>query len=162
MSTQSDPHISLRPATSDDLKQILSIEVQSYPEPWKIDHFESELERPYTRALVLTDDETDTIVVGYIIYWIQAEGVSLLNLAVDPKWRGFGFGMKLMQAMIKEAVNEDISRIVLEVRESNQTAIALYESIGFKVTHKRKSFYSNGETALVMEIKTSEATGMVQ
>lgn len=152
---------SIRPLTDDDLKSVLLIEAQSYPEPWKAAHFEAELKKPYTRALVLTDDETDTVVVGYIVYWVQAEGISLLNVAVEPKWRGFGFGMKLMQEMIKEAVADDISRIVLEVRQSNESAIRLYESIGFKATHQRKNFYSNGETALVMEIKTSDASNMI-
>jgi ribosomal-protein-alanine N-acetyltransferase len=166
MSTHSEPSVgppvSLRPAVTDDLKQMLEIEVQSYPEPWKKTHFLDEMQKRHARILVLTDDDTDSIIIGYIIYWIQAEGVSLVNVAVDPKWRGFGFGMKLMQAMVKEAVHEDISRIVLEVRESNASAIALYHTIGFKVTHTRKGFYSNGETALVMEIKTSDAPRVVQ
>ena len=162
MSTNSEPAVSPRPAVEEDLKQILQIEVQSYPEPWKMSHFHDELKKPYTRAIVLTDDETDSIVIGYIVYWLQAEGVSLINVAVDPKWRGFGFGMRLMQTMINEAVKEDIPRIILEVRESNKNAIALYTSIGFKGTHTRKSFYSNGETALVMEIKTSEASSTIQ
>ena len=162
MSTASEPTFSLRPLTADDLPQVRAIETKSYPQPWTAQHFQVELDRPYTRALVLTDDDTDQIVVGYIVYWVQAEGISLLNIAVDPKWRGFGFGFNLMQAMIKEAVSEDISRIVLEVRESNQNAIALYERIGFKVTHRRKNFYADGETAFVMEIKTSEASHLLQ
>ena len=162
MSTESEPRVSARPAVEDDLKQILRIEAQCYPEPWKIAHFEEEFKKPFTRAIVLTDDETDSIVIGYIVYWLQAEGVSLLNIAVDPHWRGFCFGMKLMQTMIKEAVKEDIPRIILEVRKSNQAAIDLYTRIGFKVCHERKNFYSNGETALVMEIKTSEASGTIQ
>ena len=162
MSTKSEPRVSPRPAVEDDLKQILQIEVQSYPEPWKIGHFQDELKKPYTRAIVLTDDETDSIVIGYIVYWLQAEGVSLLNVSIDPKWRGFGFGMRLMQTMINEAVKEDIPRIILEVRASNKNAIALYHSIGFKVTHERTGFYANGETALVMEIKTSDATSTIQ
>ena len=162
MSTHSEPSVSLRPAVTDDLKQILEIEVMSYPEPWKKTHFLDEMQKRHARILVLTDDDTDSIIIGYIIYWVQADGVSLMNVTVNPKWRGFGFGMKLMQAMIKEAVYEDIPRIVLEVRESNIDAIGLYEKIGFKITHQRKNFYSNGETALVMEIKTSEASGMIQ
>ncbi len=162
MSTSSGIPVSIRPMVDDDLKQALQIEMQSYPQPWSLANFESELKNPITRALVLTDDETDSIVVGYIFYWVQAEGISLLNVAVDPKWRGFGFGMKLMQAMIKEAVQEDLPRIILEVRASNTGAIELYQSIGFIVTHERKRFYADGETALVMEIKTSDATGMIQ
>jgi ribosomal-protein-alanine N-acetyltransferase len=158
MSTQTEPTFSLRPAITDDLQQMLAIEVQSYPEPWKKTHFLDEMQKSHARLLVMTDDDTDSIIVGYIVYWLQADGISLLNVAVDPNWRGFGFGMKLMQAMIKEAVHEDIPRIILEVREGNSKAIALYNTIGFKVTHTRKNFYSNGETALVMEIKTSEAS----
>jgi len=162
MSTHSEPSVSLRPAVTDDLKQIMEIEVQSYPEPWKKTHFLDEMQKSYARLLVLTDDDTDMIVIGYIVYWVQSSGISLLNVTVDPKWRGFGFGMKLMQAMIKEAVHEDIPRIVLEVREGNSHAIALYRGIGFQVTHTRKSFYSNGENALVMEIKTSDAPTTLQ
>jgi len=162
MSTHSELRVSLRPAVTDDLKQMVEIEVQSYPEPWKKNHFLDEMQKRYARILVLTDDETDSIVIGYIIYWVQAEGVSLLNVAVHPKWRGFGFGMQLMQAMIKEAVLNDIPKILLEVRESNQDAISLYEKIGFKTTHTRKKFYSNGETALVMELKTSDAPSAIQ
>ena len=162
MSTSSGTAVSIRPLVEDDLKQVLMIETQSYPQPWSKTAFEAELGKPYTRALALTDDETDSIVIGYIVYWVQTDGISLLNVTVDPKWRGFGFGMKLMQAMIKEAVQEDIPRIVLEVRESNKSAISLYQSIGFTITHERKRFYSNGETALVMEIKTSDAPSVLQ
>jgi ribosomal-protein-alanine N-acetyltransferase len=162
MSTHSEPSVSPRPMVEEDLKQIILIEAQSYPEPWKISHFLEELKKTYTRVLVLTDDETDSIVIGYIVYWLQAEGISLLNVAVDPKWRGFGFGKKLMQLMINEAVKEDISHIILEVRENNQNAIKLYTDLGFKITHSRKNFYSNGETALVMEIKTSDVSGTIQ
>lgn len=162
MSTSSEPSVSPRPLVDDDLKQVLLIEAQSYPEPWKLTHFQEELKKPYTHAFVLTDDETDSIIIGYIVYWIQAEGISLLNVAVDPKWRGFGFGKKLLLIMINEAVKEDISRIILEVRESNKNAIALYSEVGFKITHTRKNFYSDGENALVMELKTSEAPGTLQ
>jgi ribosomal-protein-alanine N-acetyltransferase len=156
MST-SETFVSLRPMVEDDLSSVGIIESQSYPTPWTRTHFLDEMNKPFARCYVLTDDETDSMVIGYIVYWLQAEGVSLLNIAIDPKWRGFGFGMKLMQAMIKEAVQEDISKVMLEVRESNKNAIALYESIGFKVTHVRKKFYADGENALVMEIKTSDA-----
>jgi [ribosomal protein S18]-alanine N-acetyltransferase len=161
MST-SETSVSLRPMVEDDLKAVGIIESQSYPTPWTQAHFTDEMNKPFARCYVLTDDATDSIVIGYIVYWLQAEGVSLLNVAIDPKWRGFGFGMKLMQAMIKDAVKEEISRVVLEVRESNKNAIALYESIGFKVTHVRENFYADGETAWVMEIKTSEASSLIQ
>ena len=154
--------VSARPAVSEDLEQILEIEKISYPQPWGPDHFIEEFKRPFGRVLVLTDDETDSTVAGYIVYWIRAEAVSLLNVTVHPKWRGLGFAKKLMRVMINETVRDEISHIILEVRESNQSAIALYESLGFKKTHERKKFYQDGETAWVMELKTSDLSSVVQ
>jgi len=153
--------VSLRPAVAEDFEQMAAIEKESYPDPWSLDHFVAESKKPYSRMLVLTDDETDTFVVGYIIYWVQVEGVSLLNVTVHSKWRGLGFAQKLMHTMINETVRDEISRIVLEVREGNTGAIRLYEKLGFKKTHERKNFYQNGETAIVMEVKTSELPNVV-
>ncbi len=150
------PSISLRPGTTEDLPGVSQIEKQSHPEPWSEAHFRQELSIPYSRFLVLTDDETDSIVLGYMVYWLQAEAVSLLNVTVAPGCRGFGFSRILISAMVNEAVREEIPKVILEVRESNETAIRVYERIGFKKTHERKGFYSNGETALVMELKTSD------
>ena len=154
--------MSLRPATEDDLPAILEIEQESYPEPWTEAHFKQEMKTPYSRVFVLTDDETDSIVLGYLVYWLQAEGTSLLNVAVGQKWRGLGLGRLLLSAMIKETVREEIPRAILEVRESNHKAISVYEHLGFRKTHERKQFYSNGESAVVMELKTSDITSPLQ
>ena len=100
--------------------------------------------------------------MGYIIYWVQAEGVSLHNVTVHPDWRGFGNAEKLLRAMINETVRDEIPKIMLEVRASNKAAIRLYERIGFKKAHERKLFYQDGETAWVMQLKTSEWSGVIQ
>jgi hypothetical protein len=55
--------ISVRPATSEDLPAILEIERESHPEPWSEIHFQKEMDTPYSRVLVLTDDETDSVVL---------------------------------------------------------------------------------------------------
>ena len=154
--------VSPRPATTDVLKQMLAIESASYPTPWQVEHFESELAKPFARVLVLTDDETDRLLAGYIIYWVHAEEVSLLNITVSPNWRGFGFAQKLMTVMVNEAVRDEIPKIVLEVRPSNKSAIRLYEKFGFELMHERKQFYQNGESAYVMQLKTSDLSGIIQ
>ncbi len=153
---------SLRPVSEDDLEALVKIDAINSPEPWTLTHFKEELKKPYSKTLVLTDDETDTQVIGFITYWVQVEGVSLLNISVHPDWKNLGFGQKLMRAMINEAVRDEIAKIALEVRESNLGAIRLYERSGFKKTHERKNFYHNGETGIVMELQTSSVPGVVQ
>jgi ribosomal-protein-alanine N-acetyltransferase len=154
--------VSIRPVTLDDLTQILKIENLSYPSPWTPLQFQTELTTAHSKFLVLTDDETDEFIVGYVIYWVQVEGVSLLNVTIHPEWRGLGSAQRLMRAMINETVRDEIPKIVLEVRPSNSGAIKLYTRLGFKKTHERKNFYHNGETAIVMELKTSELSAMIQ
>lgn len=153
---------SVRPATVDDLAPMLAIEKAVYPRPWDQKHFEQEMEKKFSRVLVLTDDETDTLVLGYIVYWVQVEGVSLHNIAVSPSWRGLGFGEKLMRIMINETVRDEIPKVIIEVRPSNSGALSLYEKLGFQKTHTRKKFYQDGEDAWVFELKTSELSGVVQ
>jgi [ribosomal protein S18]-alanine N-acetyltransferase len=148
--------VSLRPIVIEDFDQIMSIEKSSYPTPWSQDHFISEMKKPFARILALTDDETDSIIIGYIVYWVQAESVSLHNIAVSPHWRGLGFSKILMRSMINEAVRNEIAKTILEVRASNLGAISLYETLGFKKTHERKKFYQDGESAIIMELKTSD------
>ena len=121
-----------------------------------------EMAKPYSRVLVLTDDETDSVIVGYIVYWVQVEGVSLHNVTVVTSWRGLGFAKQLMHTMINETVRDEIPRIILEVRASNEGAIQLYKHFGFTTTHQRPKFYKNGEMAYVMELKTSDLSSVIQ
>lgn len=150
-----------RLATLDDLPALVQLDSLCAPNPWTETQFHEELNRKFARILVMTDDDTDSVIAAYLVYWLQAEAVSLLNLGVGPNWRGLGFARRLIQTMIKEAVREDIPKVVLEVRESNMAAIRLYHSIGFQDTHRRESFYSDGESARIMELKTSEVSPQI-
>lgn len=156
------PGVSPRPATLEDIGKILKIENLSFPEPWSEANFVSEIKKPYSKFLVLTDDETDEVILGYMIYWLQGEGTSLLTLGIHPEWRGFGFAKMLLTLMINDTVKQELPKITLEVRASNLGAIKLYEQMGFKKIHMRPQFYQDGENAWVMELKTSEIQAMLQ
>jgi [ribosomal protein S18]-alanine N-acetyltransferase len=141
---------SLRPATQDDLPRILEIERESYPQPWTEASFQAELTKPYSEFLVITDDETDTVIVAYIVYWLMFEECQILNLTVSPEHRGLGFAKQLVRKVVSVSTKGDIKRIILDVRKSNQPAIQLYQSIGFTIDQVRKAFYNNGEDAYQM------------
>ncbi len=53
-------------------------------------------------------------------------------MGVHPDYRAKGLGTRLLRACIDKAWIKGITRIVLEVREDNSRAIALYEKMGFK------------------------------
>ncbi len=147
------PKFSMRPATAEDLPLILEIEHRCYPAPcvpWTEEAFRGEIEKPFCHFLLLTDDETDSIVAGYIVYWLLFDECHLLNVAVHPDCRGQQLGMSLVRNAINAAVKKEVKRVFLEVRKSNTGAIALYQKLGFFVDHIKSGFYENGEDCYFM------------
>ena len=55
--------------------------------------------------------------------------------------------------MLGEALAEGITDVTLEVRVSNEPAIALYRSFGFEEAGIRKRYYGDGEDALIMWLR---------
>ena len=149
---------SVRPATEDDLDQLTAIEARVHKAPWSRDHFKSELEKDYAKLWLLTDDETDSIIVGYISFWLLFDELQVLNVAVDLPYRGMGYAKLLVRKSIDEAMRDHIPKARLEVRETNEAAFHLYQKIGFQVTQTRKGFYSDGESAKVMELVLNVAS----
>jgi ribosomal-protein-alanine N-acetyltransferase len=146
---------SLRPATEDDLPRVLELERLCHPEPgnaWTEENLRAELLKPYGRFLVLTDDETDERISGYIVFWMMFDECHILNVAVDPEHRRRGIGRCLVRRAVGESVKKDFRKILLDVRKSNVGAAALYQGAGFVITHIRKGFYSNGEDAYQMAL----------
>ena len=139
----------------DDLSRVVEIEnrVHAAPSgsPWTRDHFASELGKNFSTCWVLTDDETDQIIAGYIVFW-TLETAHLLNVVVDVPFRRKGFARKLVRLAVREAMRKNLKRMVLEVRKTNRPAIELYQSLRFGIHHIRKGAYSNGEDAYEMEL----------
>jgi [ribosomal protein S18]-alanine N-acetyltransferase len=144
---------SLRPATEDDLDQLCEIESRNHKAPWGRSSFVDELLKPHSSVLLITDDETDSKIFGYIVYWNLLNDWQILNITVDLPYRGLGHAKRLLSKVISTAVTEGADRIQLDVRKSNLPAIQLYQKANFDITHIRKEFYSDGEDAYQMELR---------
>ena len=146
------PTWSLRPATLDDLPLVLKIENAVHPAPWNEKNFIPELTKPYSHFLVMTDDETDSVVSGYIVFWTLMDECQILNIAVDLPFRGLGLAKQMIRRALGLSAKKGIKSASLDVRKTNQAAIQLYQGLRFTITHVRKSFYSNGEDGYQMRL----------
>lgn len=144
---------SVRPATEDDLDTLVEIESRVHVAPWTRASFEAELSKPYAQVLLLTDDETDSKIAGYIVFWNLLDEAQILNVAVDLPFRGQGHAKSLVRQVVSIASKKGSKRMVLDVRKSNVGAIQLYQGLGFSIVHIRKNFYSNGEEAFQMALE---------
>lgn len=144
---------SLRPMIESDLPRVLAIEHESHVAPWTQGNFKGEMDKPYSQVWVLTDDETDSEIFGYVVFWEMGESFEILNIAVPLASRGLGYAKKMLQQVVRAALTKGAKRLILDVRKSNLPAIALYQKAGFTITQLRKGFYSNGEDAYSMSLE---------
>ncbi len=137
----------------EDLEEVYAIEIKSFVSPFSQDIFIQEITVPFARLKVLVEEGPNPRIRGYIDYWLVADEVHLLNIAVAPTHLRRGFGRLLMEDMFQEAKKIGQKSIYLEVRESNKTAQAFYGKFGFQVVGRRKGYYVDSkEDALVMEM----------
>lgn len=118
--------------------------------PWMVaGRDERSLSRSVRRLLKPTPQ--DPSLIGYGGLWMVLEEGHICTLAVRPAWRGRGLGELLLAGLIERARERGAQMITLEVRVSNVAAQNLYLKYGFRVTGRRKGYYSdNHEDALIM------------
>ncbi len=108
------------------------------------------------RGVLALVSEADGKVVGFIIGRQVAGEAEILNLAVMVAKRRKGEGRALLMAAMGEFRARQVSRVYLEVRESNGSGMAFYEKHGFSKTGRRAGYYRDpDEAAIVMHIKVA-------
>jgi ribosomal-protein-alanine N-acetyltransferase len=101
----------------------------------------------------------DQTLAGYIIAFSVGPDAELLNVAVDPNFRGRGLAGQMLDSVLVQLGGIGVRTAFLEVRESNTAARALYGSRGFKEIGRRRNYYRRPvEDALVMR-RLLNATG---
>lgn len=155
----------IRPATKRDLPRVLEIERASFPNPWP-----ESLLRGYLseRGFLVYEDEGTRTVAGYLIVGIRIPSLfarlekrtralvglpidleertgHIMNLAVDPAYRGRGLGEALLRRGLAYLNSLDADFVELEVRADNRAAIGLYEKHGFHIKERLPGYYGLGQ-----------------
>ena len=125
----------------EDIGQVSDIERRSYDFPWSHGVFRDCLLAGYHCIVIVREG----YVVGYAILSVAAGEAHILNLCVDPKYRALGYGERLLDEILKRARDLEVREIFLEVRPSNEKAIALYRKKGFRQIASRPAYYQASE-----------------
>ncbi len=138
----------------ENIDQVLAIERASFTKPWSKNLFLSEFRSPSVSMLMVAlGNDPVRGVVGYIVCWIVADELHILNLAVDQSFRRRGIAKKLVLSALRQAHQKGVKRAFLEVRSSNTAAKKLYSDLGFSGTSVRRDYYEEPiEDALVMTL----------
>ncbi len=145
--------MTLRPATSDDLDAIMSLERASFrTDAWSDAMMREELASPHGHYVV---DEEAGRLVGYAGLRAPRGGrdADIQTIAIAEAARGRGRGRVLLTALLDEAVRRGIREVFLEVRADNPVAQKLYVSEGFAELGRRPRYYQPDDVdAVVMRL----------
>lgn len=138
----------LRKLRATDLQYIMEIEESCFSAPWSKNAFESELRHKNSYYNCI---EIDNKVIGYSGLWKILDEGHIMNVAILPEYREKGYAKKLIKNLFNFCLENEIVSSTLEARESNETAIKLYEKMGFEIAGTRPKYYSKpSEDAIIM------------
>ncbi|MBR3006286.1 MAG: ribosomal protein S18-alanine N-acetyltransferase [Erysipelotrichaceae bacterium] len=139
----------IRKMTAEDATEVLQLEKDCFSRPWSEKDLAYEFsENPYSQIYVM---EENGKIVGYYDMWVIFENAELARLAVDPKCRRKGYGWQLLEHCQKTAMEMGCETIGLEVRVSNDGAIALYRKADFTVINLKKMYYETEDGLRMMK-----------
>ena len=140
----------IRAATPDDVGAIADIErVVFEAEAWSDSLVDLELVAP-GRVVVVAEHED--AVVGYASAAVIADVADLTRIAVRWADRREGVGTALLAALLDSAAERGAERMMLEVAETNEPALAFYDVSGFAEIARRHDYYGRGVDAVIMEL----------
>ena len=95
-------------------------------------------------------EPTQELIVGFVGLWLMVGEAHIVTLAVRESQRRRGLGELLLMAAIEVAVAHGQEVVTLEVRRSNEAALALYDKYSFTRAGLRRRYYENAEDAVIM------------
>jgi len=141
--------IRIRRSVPDDADTLWEIDKRNFSLPWSRDDFVRDLGENILATYLIA--EIKDKIVGYIGVWVVVNECHIMTIATEHKWRRQGIGTMLLHEVMNQSRTAGADRFTLEVRRSNDAAIALYEKFGFKIVGYRRDYYEdNKEDAAIM------------
>lgn len=139
--------LTIERAITADVRAVHALEQRCFPSPWRREFFESEITNEGRFNLVA---RLDGVIAGYLFAMWFGDEMHVNKIAVDEASRRRGIALVLMQRCTAFAVEQGVTSISLEVRQSNDEAQQFYHFLGFEAEYVRKGYYPDGEAAVVM------------
>ena len=136
-----------------DLEEIKNILQTDFDDFWNFEIFKEELVNNNSSYLVLRYDNEIVCFGGIKIILDEA---NIMDIVTRKDKRNQGFARFVLNELINISKEQNCTSITLEVNENNLPAIHLYELFNFKKVGRRKNYYKNGNTAILMTLKLTD------
>lgn len=141
-----------------DIERMAAIERVSFSDPWSFETLSAAYALRHMHVLVAEESGraggqggAAPVLVGYVLALVMADEGEIADVAVAPEARRRGVARALLQQVILDMVEDGVSKLYLEVRESNAAARGLYRSLDFEQVGRRQNYYQRpSEDALLL------------
>ncbi len=143
----------IRQMMVEDMPAVMALEKQAFKNPWSAELLQRELQHEWSTILLVEEErgEGPPELLGLAIFWIVHDEVHVLNVATAPQHRRRGVARAVMDEVLARGKARRCTLATLEVRRSNESALQLYRSLGFRPVGIRPNYYvDEGEDAIVM------------
>lgn len=138
----------IRKMKKEDIPAVAVLEKEIFPDPWSEQALAESLEQKHTLLLTAYEDRQ---LIGYLILYYALEDGEIARIAVIPEKRRQGVGARLLLELENLCELNGITKLLLDVRESNAGAVSFYKDYGFTEDGIRRKFYSDPvEDAVLM------------
>ena len=152
--------LEIRPLAVGDLDAVGAIERVTMPAPWSPAMFAGEIAKPSSVCLGAWEGEEGDRLVGYVIVSRYVDAWHVMNLVVAESHRRRGIARALLDEVFDRTRPAGRRGFTLEVRASNDAALRLYETMGFRRQGVRRGYYTdNREDAVIMWRDASAGDG---
>jgi ribosomal-protein-alanine N-acetyltransferase len=145
----------LERATPGDVEALATLETACHSHPWTSEQIRREVAYgPPGAVLILRGRGPGGGIRAFCAYRVVADEMHILDVAVAPQVRRRGLARWLLRVSMRMAGRHGARRALLEVREGNAEARALYKSLGFESLGRRRAYYTQPrEDALLLGLE---------
>ena len=115
---------------------------------WSRKQWASEFKKEGVKVLGLF---LSSLLIGICVFHVVLDEAQINFFVVDQKYRKKGFGTYLMSYLIKECEKSNLTKLFLEVSNTNFTAEKFYNDFDFYTVGIRRNYYRDGSDALLKE-----------
>ncbi len=128
------------------------IETLVYPKggAWTGEMFFTDMNEKNRLYMVAKDGDK---IIGFSSASYFMETADILRVAVLPEYQHQSIATDLMKALLENLKKLQVSKVILEVEDSNKKALGLYIKVGFKKISSRKNYYGNGRDGLIYSLE---------
>ncbi len=142
--------VTVRDILEEDLPELARLEADLFSDCWSRESLLDSLGQSYVRFYGAYKGNE---LVGYLIFSHIVDELEIFRIGVKPSCQREGIAKLLIEKLISFGKEEKAARVLLDVRQSNRPARALYKKMGFLEDGKRRDFYEDPrEDALLMSM----------